>query len=213
VPVEAYRAIGQYIVAFSQLVFAMRDSMERRLMGGGNGYHLVQLAIGEAPAYQIANSFFGMCSEETKLQDDGDRKIAKALKENVLEEITRRNDMSHGDWWVWAPEGSTELPNPTLVRLKPGRGNFPKRHEWRGTEAELGDPRTTTHPRTVSPYTIEDLDELSESLMDLARVTGEFGGTCLGQRPLGQRVQLSHRFTIVDKRVVFRDPAGTASAG
>jgi hypothetical protein len=204
-PVEAYRAIGEYVVSFSQLVYAMRSAIENRLMSPANGYHLIQLAIGEAPAYQIANSFFGMCSEEARLEHKDDRKIGSTLKANVLEEITRRNDISHGDWWVWAPERSTKLPNPTLVRLKPGRGNFPERPPWRGLEEELADQRPVKAPRTVESYTIEGLDKLSASVLELARVTAEFGGMCLAARRPGDRVELRRRFVVVNKRVVVRD--------
>jgi hypothetical protein len=47
-------------------------------MSPANGYHLIQLAIGEAPAYQIAKLVFGMCSDEAWLEDKDDRKIGNA---------------------------------------------------------------------------------------------------------------------------------------
>ena len=210
-PADAYRAIGRYVVTFAQLVYAMRSAIEDRLRGGRNGYHLVQLAIGEANAYQLANSFFGMCSEEAKLEDKDDRKIASTLKGNVETEITRRNDIVHGDWWVWAPEGSQKLPHPTLVRLKPGRGNFPERRPWRGLEAELAAPRRVKAARTVESYTIDRLDELSASVLELAQLTGEFGRRCMSEPKPGDRIQLRGRFAIVGRRVVFRDAAPAAS--
>jgi hypothetical protein len=105
-PTAAYGAIGRYVVTFSHLVYAMRSCIENRLTGGPNGYHLVRLAIGEATASPLADSFFGMCSELARLEDDEDRKIAKTLKTNVSDEIKRRNDIAHGDWWPGIVEGS-----------------------------------------------------------------------------------------------------------
>ncbi len=205
-PTEAYRAIGRYVVTFSHLVFAMRSAIEQRLMGGRTGYHLVQLAIGEVTATPLANSFFGMCSEEAKLEDDADRKIARTLKQNVMDEINRLNDIAHGDWWPGVTEGSPTLRPPTLVRLKPGRGNFPVRRPWRGVEEEVADPIVGTAARTVHSYAIEDLDALSDSVLELTRVTAEFGSICMAERRPGQPVAVRSRFAVSEKRVIFREP-------
>jgi hypothetical protein len=208
-PTEAYRAIGRYVVTFSHLVFAMRSCIENRLMGGRNSYHLVQLAIGEATAAPLANSFFGMCSDQAMLDHEDDRKIARILKTNVFDEINRRNDIAHGDWWPGVVEGSPVLSNPTLVRLKPGRGNFPVRRPWRGLEEELRATGGGPGARTAHSYDIADLHAFSDSVLELAGVTGEFGTMCMKQRAPGQKVKLSGRFTFSDKRVVFRTPDDT----
>jgi hypothetical protein len=207
-PNEAYRAIGRYVVTFSHLVFAMRSSIENRLMGGENGYHLVQLALGEAAAAQLANSFFGMCSEEAMLEHDEDRKIARMVKTNVFEEINRRNDIAHGDWWPGVVEGSPVLRDPTLVRLKPGRGNFPKRRPWTGRPEDHFDDEVRPGARTVHHYSIADLDALSDCVLDLARVTAEFGALCMRQGQPRRKVELRNHLVIVDSRVAL---VGTSS--
>ncbi len=212
-PDEAYRAIGRYVVTFSHLVFAMRSSIENRLMGGGNGYHLVQLALGEAAAAQLANSFFGMCSEEAMLEHDEDRRIARMVKANVFEEINRRNDLAHGDWWPGVVEESPVLRDPTLVRLKPGRGNFPKRRPWTGRPEDLDQEDVRPGARTVHHYSISDLDSLSDSVLDLARVTAEFGALCMRQGQPRRKVELRKHLVIVARRVVLvaADPGASPS--
>jgi hypothetical protein len=205
-PTEAYRAIGRYVVTFSHLVVAMRSCIENRLMGGRNSYHLVQLAIGEATAAPLANSFFGMCSDQAMLEHEDDRRIARTLKANVFDEINRRNDVAHGDWWPGVVEGSPVLRDPTLVRLKPGRAAFPVRRPWRGVEADLHEPGGGPGARTVHSYASEDLDAFSDWVLELARVTGEFGMKCMKERAPGQKVELRNRFVVSDKRVVFRKP-------
>jgi hypothetical protein len=63
---DAYRAIGYYFVAFSQLVFRMRFLMSRRLTKQHDKQELGELAFGTAMAQQIADSFFSMCRFERR---------------------------------------------------------------------------------------------------------------------------------------------------
>lgn len=149
----------------------------------------MQLAIGEVTATPLANSFLGMCSEEAKLEGAEDRKIARTLKQNVMDEVNRRNDIAHGDWRPGVTEGSPTLRPPTLVRLRPGRGNFPARRPWRGVEEELADPTVLTAARIVHSYAVEDLNALSDSVLELTRLTAEFGSICMAERRPGQPVQ------------------------
>jgi hypothetical protein len=57
----AYRAIGRYVVTFSQLVFFMRHLMSLRLKRPEDHMHPMRLAFGAGDAYSIANSYFAIC--------------------------------------------------------------------------------------------------------------------------------------------------------
>jgi hypothetical protein len=54
------RAIGRYVVRFSQLAYWMRYLMSVRLAGDGDRTELAELAFAQAEAQRIADSFFAM---------------------------------------------------------------------------------------------------------------------------------------------------------
>jgi hypothetical protein len=123
-------------------------------LGEGPGIHLAELAIGEAPAQQIANSFFAVCSTVARFDHDDDLIVARRIRQAVNDVITRRNDIAHGDWWIWAAYGADSISS-SLVRLKTSRGILKKLEEF-GTvqdasqrvsdRAKSGAPRSVEHP-------------------------------------------------------------------
>ncbi len=103
---DAFRAVGRYVVEFSRLVFNMRFAMERRL--ANEDPTVPALALGELFAGQIADSFFAICQHVGDL-DEAETKVAICLKNDVRDEIKRRNDFAHGDWWIGLGPARTAL--------------------------------------------------------------------------------------------------------
>jgi hypothetical protein len=159
---DAYRAIGRYIVVFSELVRMMR--METADFVGGSGrWLLVDIILGEAQAKPITDAFFGMCrhaADYTKPEG----KVASALKKGVMRTITDRNDIAHGDWHVGyvlhdaENKAHTTMP-PYLRRIHPTReaGAYKNRE-----------------------LTVQEIDRMTDKLLELLTTVAEFGKLALG---------------------------------
>lgn len=148
---DAYRAIGRYAVEFSQLVFSMRETMNRYLARPYIHSREIALVFGELPAQLIANAFFGMCAMVADFDDD-ETKVAKAFRNAVNRTIEERNYFFHGDWRVWG--------DPAMVdRVRPVRSKGPFEH---------------------TNLTAAELDERVIALQRLRRAITEFGVLCLG---------------------------------
>src|SRR5579862_2050863 len=118
---ESLRAIGRYVVEFSQLVRSMRNVVARRLTWGCHPVVLGELTLGEATASQIADVFFGMCKEWSQL-DAEEAKVASALRKAVKQAIEKRNDVAHGDWHVGLPADKDEhVERAVIIRYRPLR--------------------------------------------------------------------------------------------
>lgn len=162
---EAHRAIGRYVVEFSDLISGMREGIEYRLEAGDP--MVARLALGEATASQIANAFFAICEHLADF-DDEEKQVAIRLKKEVNDAIKDRNDFAHGDWLLAQGERGQELPGPTLRRTKPGR----KAGEW------LEQVRS-----------FEELDALSDEVFTLSQFIEEFAWLCMGIHPLAERLE------------------------
>jgi hypothetical protein len=152
---DAYRAIGRYIVAFSQLIAEMRMRIEAHFF-----YYdpdPIKLVLGGAPADQITNAFFAVCEHAVNL-DDEERLVAGRLKTEVRNAIRDRNDVAHGDWATDFDSG-----DPVILRTKPGRKASP----W---------------VRKVR--TIQQLDDMANAVAALTGTVREFAWLTLGGHPL-----------------------------
>lgn len=180
---EMCRAIGRYVVEFSQLVFVMRAMLARRLTAGGPGEPttIADLVLGQHTATQLADAFFAVCLADGRL-DENEKKIGRALRARVIREANEnRNDLAHGDWWVSSPMyGVEELP-AMLARVKP---------------AKERDTHIYTH------LTAKQVDEWSDAVYEIGQFVVGFGAIALGRDPEGHRV--SDMFELKDKRVVLR---------
>ena len=115
---EAYRAIGRYVVDFSIMIACMKMDMTARLASRDDSNQiLAAVAFGEAAAKHVSDAFFGMCRAVGGC-DDGEAKIVNKLQDKVNDEITRRNDFAHGDWWLGFGGLDTSM---VLARYKPSR--------------------------------------------------------------------------------------------
>lgn len=184
----AFRAIGRYVVAFSQLIAFMRQTMASRLMKPGDGIHLAELAIGEAGANQMTDSFFAMCAsmtDPTSNLDADEKAVARQLRKEVLDEIQLRNDIAHGDWWVWGDMDTTAAFPTSLIRLKPGRAKA---------------------PRTITSFSASDLEAATARLTHLSQHVGEFGQIALGVYPFARNVRVRDIFVVRGKQVLRQGP-------
>jgi hypothetical protein len=155
---EVHRAVGRYVVAFSYLIYEMRDGIEYTLRG--DDPMNARLALGEAFAQPVANAYFAICERRVEL-DDEEKQVGVALKNEVGKAIKNRNDFAHGDWHM--PFG--EFEDPRLLRTKPGR-------------------RAGAWVEHVRP--IDEIDALTDEVESLAEQVIEFGWLCLRLHPLTQ---------------------------
>jgi hypothetical protein len=160
---EIHRAVGRWIVEFSRLIFRMRLGIIRYVTPEGDQTGAT-LALGEATARQIADAFFAICAHATP-PDANEKKIATRLRNDVNEQIRRRNDFTHGDWWVGARLPSGEVDDTFLHRVKPGRASG---------------------AASIDELSAEKLDELSDALYELWQHVTEFGEICLHQSQVPQ---------------------------
>ncbi len=153
----AYRAIGRYVVAFSQLIAHMRRLIARHLTE--NTTHppaAVEMLLGDVGSRNVADSFFNLCRTTGDLQDD-ELLAAARLQKRVLEANEIRTDVAHGDWTVGDLEGSDSarvLP-PELLRIQASRKG---------------------HPAAQSiPIDVDELNVLTDDLWTLAALVVDFG--------------------------------------
>ncbi|HEX8105760.1 MAG TPA: hypothetical protein VF533_24305 [Solirubrobacteraceae bacterium] len=181
---EGHRAVGRYVIEFSQLFFRMRTVIEHRL--NTDPPQLGMLVMGEATAQPIANVFFSMCRLVGNLDSD-EEAIARALSNAVAEAIKTRNDVAHGDWFVgWGAIDGPPEP-PTLQRTKPQRKD--------GALVQY-------------VWNIEDLDQMADDLLDLTGLVSAFGNLCVGLHPRQQEEEIRVRDILIlqDGKVLREGP-------
>lgn len=156
---EAYRALGRYIAEFSRLIFHMRSQIAYTISGGSNpAYTQALIALGEGTADPIRRAFFAICTNDSDL-DVEEMRIASKLEEAVGQEIKRRNDYAHGDWFIgWGPQDGP-MDDPSLWRIKPSRKDGPLDNKSIRTE---------------------ELDSAADKITALRQLVAEFGDICLG---------------------------------
>jgi hypothetical protein len=154
---DGYRAIGRYIVAFSQLMSHMRYVIASRIAWRhDDDPALVEMVLGEAMPKLITDSFFSLCRLLGQF-DEAEKKVERKLRSDVAEICNMRNDIAHGDWWIGRMEryDSTTVLAPALVRIKPGRVD------------EL--------PEQSIDLSVADLDRMANDIWAVTNTLAEFG--------------------------------------
>lgn len=154
---DGYRAIGRWFVEFARLIGGMRSNMEERLRDAEYP-EVAQLIFAAAGAQQIADAFFAICRTVGNL-DAAEINVANQLQNEVGTEITRRNNIAHGDWII-------------------GKGNEPSTAATALVRVHANRRKGPYHQ--VTAMTSASLDELSERLMTLSSMTYVFGMVVLG---------------------------------
>lgn len=188
---EIHRAIGHYMVTFSQLVSSMRELVIQRITEEGRERDLLVLALGMLEARTIAEPFFAICRAEYDFASDGED-IRKRLRSHVKEEIEERNRIAHADWGVarWS-RGDGQAPIAERVLVKPDK----------------------QEPIQRQRYNVGDIDKLCERAELLRNVVWEFGSICLQRGSYHPRrgfplPKVSEALQIKDGRVVYLWLAG-----
>lgn len=176
---DAHRAVGRFVVEFSWLIAYMRFGLERYLAVNKDRM-APALALGAAGAQQITDAFFSVCEYVAELEGE-ERKVARRLRAEALDQIKRRNDFAHGDWIV---EGmATDLEHPILSRVKPGSKGPIQRRE----------------------IPIAEIDEASDGVFELRQKVAEFSAICLDTHPfnLGKagKFEVRHAFKLEGSEV------------
>lgn len=120
-----YRAIGRYVVEFSLVVAYMQIDMIERICFDTDTAPLLALMLGEVPARQISDAFFAVCAAAGGC-DEYELRLLRRIQNRLNDEITRRNDFAHGDWFDAL--GPNDRDNPAtfaLIRIKPSRKASP----------------------------------------------------------------------------------------
>lgn len=159
------RAIGMYFAEFSSLVALMRRMLTDQIAHDERSFKLLQLALGSLSPQQVADPFFAMCRAIGNLdQNSGEAKIASVLREQVNEEIKRRNRIAHGDWymqgWAVVPDVPAEA-TATLALVKASDKHDPFKYD------------------TLSATTIE---EYAHEVQKLEYLVTECGLRCIRQQ-------------------------------
>jgi len=155
---ETFRAIGRFVYCFSRVVFWMRATIEDAV---GN-QHLAQIMCGAMTADQIQRAFFGICAERFDATPE-EQQIAKSIRKRVVEAISFRNSLAHGDWLVGLRDVEGTNYPAQLGRVHPG-----SKEQWR-----LG--------QVVTP---EELDARSDKLEVLRQDIWSYGMTAGGPMSL-----------------------------
>jgi len=156
----AYRAIGRYVVAFSQLTGHMRRLIARHLTEHTtHPRESVEMLLGDVGPRNVADAFFNLCRTAGDLEGD-ELLTAARLQKRVLEANEIRTDVAHGDWTVGDFEGADAervLP-PELLRIKASRKDLAA--------------------QTIA-ITVDELDALTDDLWTLAVLVLDFGKLAL----------------------------------
>lgn len=157
----AYRAIGRYVVAFSQLIGHMRRLIARHLTEDTTHPRAsVEVLLGDVGPRNVADSFFSLCRTAGDLEGD-ELLVAARLQKRVMEANEFRTDVAHGDWTVGDLEGADAdrvLP-PGLLRIKASRRELPAAQ--------------------IIPINVDELDALTDDLWTLAMLVLDFGKLAL----------------------------------
>lgn len=186
-----YQQIGRYVVEFSLLVAFMEIDVIERICLGTDTAPLLALTLGEAPAKQISDAFFAVCSAAGGCDKD-ELKILRKIQARLNDEITRRNDFAHGDWFDALGPSDGENPATFVVTgMKPSRKASPgtaKGFSSRDLEAaveevrllagwvlDIGDALLRPHPadRSLRDYfQLDDKGAVARSALPAARSYG-----------------------------------------
>ncbi len=127
---------------------------------------LADLSMRGLEAMRVADAFFAMCRLVGALKDE-DLAIEGILrKRHVYRTITRRNEIAHGDWFIyeWTEATSEQakhiLSMATLVRVE---------------------ARDTEEPFKYEDLTAEDIENEAKEVEMLERMICEFGCICTKQ--------------------------------
>ncbi len=161
---DGFRAIGRYVVAFSELVSEMRQQLAWYCAGDAYASERmlnVEIALGGAAAIDIANAFFGLARHAGSFTD-AEEKIAARLAKEVQDAISTRNDVAHGDWQAGALQREADAPVEAVHRLV----------------------RILPH-RKAGPFksvilTVKDIDAMTDALLKLLTTVVEFGKLAFG---------------------------------
>jgi hypothetical protein len=159
---KAYRAIGLYIVRYSELVHYMRFLMARRLTRGEANGTLGEIALGESSHFNIAQAFFAMCRFDNELTK-AEIKVESALRGRFVKINEKRTDYAHGDWIIGLADEDRMLP-PAVGRVRP-RASEP-------------------YPEKLTAVPVDDLNEQSAEILTLLEQTAAFGKVCLDEQIL-----------------------------
>lgn len=190
------RALGRWLVEFSQLIWVMRMQLRSAMaVRNGGDVHVIDLLTGAMEAHSLKNAFFASIRYlADPPHDEDEKKVSVTLEDQVSDVIQFRNDLAHGEWFVgWGSTDAAFPDPPKLRRTKPGTRRGPA--------------------MTSVTLTVDEMDRRSEALIVLRRMVYEYAALAAGQYPsLTQELDLRVRDVFVTRgKDVYREGPGVAS--
>lgn len=104
--IHVFQAIGEFMVAFSQLHHALHMNICSALSQGGpsDAFRIAFTALGERGTQDTLNSFFALCHEtKQSIWKREDFEILSSLRGEIQLIIEERNRLAHDLWTVGYP--------------------------------------------------------------------------------------------------------------
>jgi hypothetical protein len=122
-----FLVLGEFTVAFSELVSSMRESASLLLEEPSKGTdvdlalqrnHRLHTAFESLTADPIATIYFSLCGDVGDL-DENDIAVLRALRRLVSEYVSVRNQIAHADWSVgWVDHETDEAVEPAAYKIR-----------------------------------------------------------------------------------------------
>lgn len=117
---ELYRAIGRFVVEFSQLLHRL-ETMTVLLMAAGSAapQQRTWALLAGRTAQPIVDGYFALLAEIHRDRwTDEDWRLVKGVRKEISDLIARRNRLSHDAWFVgWGNEDTVDFRTATRRRL------------------------------------------------------------------------------------------------
>lgn len=128
----------------------MRTTNSARLAGEHEWIELAELALAQAEAQRVADSFFAVCRYDGRLDETGLR-VTAVLQGQVSATIEQPWVFAHGDWRLGLIPipGSTEISPAKLINMAPS-------NRIAGSPRVLPPPVSATPP--ASPLTAQEAE-------------------------------------------------------
>jgi hypothetical protein len=154
---KIYRALGRFVVSFSQMSFALESSNLQMLTLGFRDQGLANVAVAGLSVESLREMYFALSAEQMDL-NELEQRIAKRLRDRVESLIKARNNILHVTWFVgWGSDATEDWSRAETWKIRRG----------------------TKRPRALAEkYTAERLDGLSQQCSELADLLRLFAACC-----------------------------------
>ena len=145
------------------MVALMREILLEQIADPGSTQQVARLTVGRLEAQGVADSFFAMCRTRLPLKTKAEQAIEGCLRDQVNQEVRRRNRIAHGDWLIYGWAEASAVPSEakaTFVRVQTSDVKKPFQYE---------------------DLTASQIDAYAYAVESLERLICDFGCICTEQ--------------------------------